>query len=592
MKNAQAAIILALFMLVGLVGCDSDDSAGVSDEAEATVDGEISTEEATETEEEDSSSDDEDSSVIEEDASDDDENSESDDSTVEVWNIDTGYNSADVEENYSFESVVIDLDTQVVSSVSADLVVVSDDDGSYQVMLNDETIINIFEDDYGITIDSTASSQMLIEYALYGGFSQSVTIYSESDFKLSLNSVTITSDDGPAINIQSKQRAFVEMTPGSVNILSDGTTWSDRYLPDGDEMDLKGTLFSEGALIISGSGSLDITASEKHAIASDGHVRLTEGVVELSAYEKDGIRSNDAFIMDGGDLGISTSEGKGIKVEGKEDDETPIGFIAINDGSIDITSYDKAIMAAWESDEDGDTATLDDDPDPRVTINGGAIRITTTGTPVDTGDDSLAPEGIEAKSSLMINEGDIQVVATDDGLNAGGDIEINGGYIYAFSSSYDAIDGNADMTINDGVIVAHGGGVPEGGMDNDQNTFSVNGGTFVALGGRNSTPTEAETTQNTVSLGSINEGLLTVKDNSGNIAIAYEMPESATAVLVGSPDFETGVSYSIYQGGEIGSYSEKFNGLYLDPESHSNGTEVDGFIITSTVTSLDGSGEY
>jgi hypothetical protein len=532
--------------------------------------------------------DDEDDSAGVADTLDDDKSTNSGSNTVDEWNIDTGYNSADLEDNYTFETIAIDLDSLTVSSDSSEFVVVSGNDGSYEITLDGETVVTVSEDDYGITVDSTAPSQSLLEFALFGGFSQSITIYSESDFKLSLNSVTITSNDGPAINIQSKERAFVELTTGSVNTLSDGSTWSDRLLPDGDEMDLKGTLFSEGALIITGSGSLDITANTKHALASDAHVRLSGGVVSLKAYEKDGIRSNDAFIMDGGDLGISTSNGKGIKVEGKEDDETPIGFIAINDGNIDITSYDKAIMAAWESDEDGDTATQNDDPDPRVTINGGTIRVTTTGKSSETGNDSVTPEGIEAKSSMMINGGDIYVNATDDALNAGGNIEINGGYIYAASGSYDGIDGNSNLTINDGVIVAHGGNVPEGGMDNDHNTFSVNGGIFVALGGSNSTPTASATTQNTVSLGGISAGLLTVKDNSGNIAIAYEMPETVSAVLVTSPDFESGGSYTIYQGGQLGSYSENFNGLYLDPASHSNGSEVNSFTISSTVTTLGG----
>jgi hypothetical protein len=432
MNKNQVVVVFVLFMLVGIVGCDSDDSTRTSNETETTVDGdETTTDDDTGTDE-----------VDDKEASDDGEDTETDNNTAEEWNIDTGYNSADLVENYSFKPVVIDLNTQTVSSTSADLVVASSDDGAYQVTFDGETVITVSEDDNGIIIDSTAPSQLLVEFALFGGFSKTVTIYSECVFKLSLNSATITSNDGPAINIQSKKRAFVELTPGSVNTLSDSTTWSNRLLPDGDEMDLKGTVFSEGALIISGSGSLEITANTKHTLASDGHVRLREGVVSLSAYEKDGIRCNNAFIMDGGNLGISTSDGKGIKVEGKEDDETPLGFIAINDGNIDINSNDKAIVAAWESDDDGDTTTLDDDPDPRVTINGGTLRITTTGTPIDNGDDSLAPKGIEAKSSLMINAGDIQVVATDDGLNAGGDIEINGGYIYAFSSNYDAVNGN------------------------------------------------------------------------------------------------------------------------------------------------------
>ncbi|MGD9170989.1 MAG: carbohydrate-binding domain-containing protein [Candidatus Thiodiazotropha sp.] len=464
--------------------------------------------------------------------------------------------------------------------------------GATEVLLNGETVISISEDEYGVIIDSTAPAETLIEYALYGGYSQTVTLYSKKDFKLSLNSVTIASNDGPAINIQSNDRAFVELTAGSTNTLSDGNTWSDRLLPDGEEMDLKGTVFSEGGLIISGSGSLDVTANTKHAIASDDHVRLREGTVVLNAYEKDGVRVNDAFVMDGGDLNISTSDGKGIKVEGKEDDETPLGFIAINDGNLEITSHDKAITASWESDEDGDTDTRADDPDPRVTINGGTINITTTGTPTSdrngaNSDDSLAPEGIESKSDILINAGEILIESTDDGINGIGSIEINGGYFAVTSSTNDAIDSNGQMTINGGVIIAHGAGVPEGGLDNDQNTFAVTGGIFVAFGGHNSTPTASATTQNTVALGSISSGLLTVKDNSGNIAIAYEMPESGS-VLVTSPDFQTGTTYSIYNGGQIGSYSENFNGLYLDPASHTNGSEKDSFTINSTVTELDG----
>jgi hypothetical protein len=155
--------------------------------------------------------------------------------------------------------------------------------------------------------------------------------------------------------------------------------------------------------------------------------------------------------------------------------------------------------------------------------------------------------------------------------------------------SKDAIDSNINLTVNGGVIVAHGAGMPEGGMDNDIFTFTVTGGTFVALGGRNSVPTESVTTQNSVSLGSIESGLLTLKDSSGNIAIAYEMPEAAQSVLVSSADFETGIDYSIYHGGQIGSYSEIFEGLYLDPESHSDGTEEESFTIETTVTDLDGS---
>jgi hypothetical protein len=503
--------------------------------------------------------------------------------TVGEWDIVSGENDADLVDNYSFETLEIDLDSVTVSSRSSSLVVDSSSSDATVVTLDGDTIITITEETYGITIESYAPEDALIEFSLYGGFSQTVTIYSVYDFKLSLNSVTIASSDGPAINIQSKQRAFVELPDSSSSTLSDTTTWSDRYLDDGDEMDLKGTIFSEGPLIFSGNGNLDIIANKKHALASDAHVRLGEGSIIITSYNKDGVRSNDAFIMDGGDLDITTSEGKGIKVEGKEDDTAPIGFIAINDGNLEIRSYDKAITATWESDEDGETTTLEDDPDPRVTINGGIITITTTGTPIE---DELAPEGIEAKSVLTINDGDIDIDATDDALNAGSGIIFNGGYTHVVSSSNDAIDSNGILTISDGVIVANGAGAAEGGLDNDQNTFTVSGGLFVGIGGRNSSPTQSVTTQNVVSMRSVSSGLLSIKDSSGNVAFAYEMPESCDAVLLSSPDLQTGTSYTVYSDGSISSYSELFNGLYITPSSHSGGRSGSSFRISSSVTSL------
>lgn len=502
------------------------------------------------------------------------------------WDIKTGKNSADMVENYSFEAISIDLNSMTVTSNSSTLIVGSKSGGVTPITLNGTTVATVTEETYGVTIDSTSPDDTLIEFALHGGYNKTVTFYSDNSFKISLNSIAIDSSDGPAINIQSKQRAFVFLPNGSTNTLTDTTTWSDRTHPDGDEMDLKGTIFSEGPLIFSGTGSLAVTAAKKHALASDGHVRIREGGITLTTYKKDGIRSNDAFILDDGNLTISTTEGKGIKVEGKEDDTVAIGFIAINNGNLEITSYDKAITATWKSDEDGETSTLDDDPDPRVTINGGSIKVKTTGTPYEdrTGDESLAPEGIEAKSLLTINDGTLEIDASDDALNGLGAMEINGGYTYAVSSDNDAIDTNGKMTISGGIIVANGADRMEGGLDCDRNTFKVTGGTFIGTGGRNSAVSTSVTTQNTVSLSNIKSGLLTIEDSSGNIAFAYKMPESVAAVLLSSPDLKTGTTYSIYQNGSLGSYSEEFHDLYLSPASRSGGASSGSFTINSTVT--------
>ncbi|KAF7600647.1 MAG: hypothetical protein CGU28_03000 [Candidatus Dactylopiibacterium carminicum] len=440
------------------------------------------------------------------------------------------------------------------------------------------------EDSYGITLEATGSTPLA--FALSGSYAKTVTIFSSTDFKLALNDATIQSADGPAINIQTKTRAFVVLT-GS-NTLTSHSTWSTRTLSDGSSMDLKATLFSEGPLIVSGTGTLTASAAKKHVITSDKHVRLVSGTLSLNATTKDGIRANDAFVMDGGSLTITTSAGKGIKVEGKEDDSTPLGFIAINDGTIGITSYDKAITASWEA-EDGDTTTTADDPDPLVTINGGTITTTTTGTPYETSTDSLSPEGIESKSTLTINGGSLVINTTDDGLNAGTHLAVNGGRIYVKSSLNDAVDSNGTLSITGGLLVAIGASSPEGALDCDQNTFSVTGGTFIGIGGANSSVTASTSTQNTVSLSSVSSGTLAIRDSSGNTAFAYTMPSSATAVLLSSSTLATGTRYTVYTGGTVSSYSDAFNGLYVGA-THSGGTSGSSFTISSTTTTVGSSG--
>lgn len=511
-------------------------------------------------------------------------------STAESWSLATGANPADLHEALVFQRIAIDLGTLGVSSASSSLLV-SGSGGSRTLTMNGSTVATISEDSLGLTISASLPSGMLAEFALTGSYGKSITVHSSGAYKLSLEGVNIQSADGPAINLQSKQRAFVVLAAGTANVLGDTSSYSARTLSDGSSMDLKSTFFSEGPLVFSGSGSLSITAASKHALASDAHVRLRSGTLSLVAAKKDGLRANNAVVIDGGALSISTPAGKGLKVEGKEDSVQPLGFIAINGGTVDITSHDKAITASWESAEDGETSTLADDPDPRVTINGGAINIRTTGTPYEDrntadGDDSLSPEGIEAKSVLTITGGTVVVRSTDDALNAGSAIVISGGRVYAEASANDAIDSNGTLTISGGVVVANGAGGAEGGLDCDANTFTITGGTFIGFGGRNSTPTRSVSTQNSVVLRSQAAQLLVLRNASGQAVFAFTLPKASSAVLLGAPGIATGASYSLVGGGTLGSGGEDFNGLILSPGSHSGGTVLGTFTVSSTVTSL------
>lgn len=272
-----------------------------------------------------------------------------DSAAAQGWNLDTGSNAADLVETLDFAVIAIDLGTQGISALSPALTVGEPTAGVTPILFEGDTVITVSEDEFGLNIDSQLPEALHAEFVLSGATSQSLTFYSNKPFRLTLDGVDVTSLDGPALNIQSEQRTFIVLGEGSSNTLADSPVWSDRLLPDGEEMDLKGTIFSEGPLVFSGSGSLSVSAVSEHAIASDAHVRLREGTLNIVSEGRDGIRADEAFIMDDGTLTIRTllDAGKGIKVDGKEDDTLALGFIAINGGVIDIESYDKAITASW-----------------------------------------------------------------------------------------------------------------------------------------------------------------------------------------------------------------------------------------------------
>lgn len=496
------------------------------------------------------------------------------------------YSTSDIVDNTSFD-YTIDIDftanTAKLSSSSSTLTITTD---GVTPLTVGSTTVTIAKTSDGISVTSTVDAA--IRYNLSGTLSGTfvVSSASESDYpyQLYLDGAIINATSGPAFDLESSQKVFIVAASGTVNTLNDSATRTSTK---------KASLYGLGPMIFSGSGTLSVTGSYKHGIFSDDYIRVRGTTLNVAVSAKDAVRSVNAFIFDDGNLTISATgtatddESKGIKVEGAEDTGAGKGYIVINGGYITITSVGKAITAAWDIDEDAETADTSDDPDPYVVINNGVITITTTGTPYETTTASCSPEGIEGKSSLTINDGYLTINTTEDSLNAGGPITINGGYLY-LNSDYDAIDANGILTITGGVIVAIGGSSPEGPFDCDNNSFIVTGGTFVGIGGTTSQPASGASTQTVVVLGSITSGsAMALKDDDGNVVFAFEIPQSFATMVLSSPQIVTGTKYSIYTGGTV-SAENVFNGLYLNSLDYEDGTSLSSFTVSSIITKLGG----
>ncbi|GAB2799718.1 hypothetical protein GCM10027275_52130 [Rhabdobacter roseus] len=413
--------------------------------------------------------------------------------------------------------------------------------------------VAITETNGDVVINATATG---VAYELSGTSTNgSVKIYSDKKFKLTLNGLTLTNTDGPAINIQSGKRVFVVLADNTTNTLTDGAS----YTASGSE-DMKGTFFSEGQLIFSGNGSLSVKANYRHGICSDDYVRVISGNITVTGAVKDAIHTNDAFIADGGTLTLTASD-DGIQCEE--------GYMVINEGTFTINVAGKGIAATYDTD-----ATID----PYVTVNGGTFTINSSG-----------GEGIESKSILTINNGTFVIKTADDAINAGKFIYINGGSIYAHSTSNDGIDSNGPLTITGGRVVAVGANAPEAGIDCDRSTFKVTGGTLLGIGGSTSSPTASVSTQPAVILGGGSASqVLHIQASDGTEALTFLIPKNYSTLLFSSPKLKSNQTYRVYTGGSVAN-GRDFNGLYLSGTYTVGTVTATSFTTSSMVTTVGGS---
>ncbi|NLK79044.1 MAG: carbohydrate-binding domain-containing protein [Clostridiales bacterium] len=394
-------------------------------------------------------------------------------------------------------------------------------------------------DDNTVTITEGGS------YVISGELSDGmIEVDTEEEVKLILQGVSITNEDGPAIYVKEAKSCYIETAEGTENILSDGESYAET------EDKQKATIFSNDRLVLLGEGSLTVNGNYKHGICSDDEVYVVSGTYTITAV-KDGIHTNNWISVEGGKVQITATD-DGMQSKGP---------VALNGGTITIAAEDKGVTAYGD-----------------LTVNDGTIQI------------SKCEEGLESKNDLTINGGTTEITGNDDGLNARTSITINGGILYAEMNAGDAIDSNGSMTITGGLILAFGAQMPEGGADCDMNEIKITGGTLIATGGTNSAPSESESSQISVLLGSASKGdMIGILDSDGNTVFAFEAPGNYSNMLLSTATITSDQDYTVYTGGTI--TGDSYHGYY-ENGSCTGGTEsisftTDGMVISAGGTSND-----
>ena len=242
----------------------------------------------------------------------------------------------------------------------------------------------------------------------------------DAKVQLVLENANITNADSPCIYVKNADKVFVTTASGSENTL----TVSGSFTADGDT-NTDAVIFSKDDIVLNGEGKLNISSTD-NGISGKDDIKITGGTIIISC-TADAIEANESISVADGNITINTQK-DGLHAENDEDNTQ--GSIYISGGTFDITAGSDGIQA---------TTTL--------VIDSGTFNISSA-------------EGIEA-TNITINDGNITISASDDGINAASKstaesvcITINGGNIKITmgQGDTDGIDSNGDLYITGGTV--------------------------------------------------------------------------------------------------------------------------------------------
>lgn len=340
-------------------------------------------------------------------------------------------------------------------------------------------------------------------YRLSGSLSGQLVVAAPDDALVVLvfDGVDILNEAGAAIEVRTADDVVIHLTDGSQNRISDASTYA-------EEAEADAAIHSETDLTISGTGSLTVAGNGNDGIVSKDDLVILGGTITVNAVD-DALRGKDALVVEGGTLELTSISGDGMKSNGDEGDASADidwtrGYIYVSGGEISIDAGDDGLQAFTDTVIAGGTVTasvVDDGVKGEVIVSIGGIADTEA--PVVTV--TASTEGIEA-ANIGISGGAVEVIASDDGINASGNaelqsliagtefagvadreadtgerLEVSGGTITIVAGA-DGLDSNGTVTVTGGSVTitsaANGGDGPIDG----NGAVSVADGTVIANG--------------------------------------------------------------------------------------------------------------
>lgn len=419
----------------------------------------------------------------------------------------------------------------------------------------------------GSTITITEEATYIISGTLDDGMII-VDAPDTAKLQLVLDGADINSETSAPLYIPEADKVFVTLADGTENTLSNGGTYTAI-----DDSNIDSAIFSRQDLTLNGSGNAASESSDSWGQWGGGAPRQPGG---RGGAGGDGMRGTDPGSAGEGETGGAPEQStpdQGASGSGESAEALAFtGSLTASDSeeSADVEDDSSTSMKGIKSEGDmlisGGSFTIDSADDSvhtnsSVTVSGGTFEIA-SGDDAFHGEDTLTVsggtinitesyEGLEALS-VSIQDGDITIVSTDDGLNAAGGTDSSG-----TAGGRDGIGANGSLAISGGYTVVAGPTQGDTATLDYDTTAEITGGTFIGTGASGMAQTFSDSKQGViaVSVGEQSAGTgITLTDKNGNEIIFYTPELSFSVVILSSTDITTGETYTITVGEASGEF--------------------------------------
>lgn len=245
-----------------------------------------------------------------------------------------------------------------------------------------------------VTVNSGTSADSLLLVLSGNTDDGSLLVYGQKSYGMVLNGISISNNDGPAINNQCGKALYMKVTDGTSNSLTDGNTYADITDAYGNAIDQKGALFSEGEVYVSGGGSLTVNGNCRHGFACDDYIVINDEVsLSVNCTTGNGIKVNDGIWINGGtlDINVTADAARGIRCD---------SVVVITGGNTAITTSGNCVYDSEAADYSSAACIKCDYP---FTMTGGTLTMSSSG---DGG------KGLNCSADILFEGGTLLAVTT------------------------------------------------------------------------------------------------------------------------------------------------------------------------------------